>query len=1718
MKKRFLSLLCVLALCLGLLPATALADFVVVDPGGDGGDVSVDVDPNNPDNVVVIVPGGDGNTTVVVIPDDEPEPAAPVIGDTVEFAGYEWYIIGTETGGVTAPAGCYTLFAKNDDFGDTAFRAGANQEDRTANHYKDSDLQKKMEEIANGFSAEDKADITARDTLDGIAGDAVNDQFLWPISEAEWNSIDGSLRVFPADYWTRAYWEGNEDAWGGDIYAYKGHSALADGNYLDSSIGVNGIGTYVTKTCAVRPALYVKTEAVTLVPDVMGDTVEFAGHEWYIVGTQTKGVKAPSGCYTLFAKNNDFGDTAFRTSTNGGDRESGTACNYKDSDLYNKLNQIANGFSAEDKANIVARETLDNIMGDTVTNQLLWPIGSDSNGLDNLDGEAALLDSSIRQFEAIYWGRTGKMNQQPSDGFIDPDTGESTGGGPVYHYTAIAYNTDGSERWEATSGVLGNRASTATNVFAIRPALYVKAEALEFDDGKQAAPLIGGTVDFGGRDWYIVGMGDGGAVTGPKNTVTLFAPTLLTDSNKQLIQAQTSANYSEGQLCTVLQGLGDTLGLSEQEKTLISSRTLTEEKDEITGDSVETPFWPLSKSEFEAIQKVNPSLLKDLKADTGSYNGFYYSLRTSEGAKVYSVSEQGILRADIPYNDFVRPAFYLDISELFFAAGFMSVAWKEYPPRKIEPPAADYNVWTFVLYDREHLSLKMGCKKEQRGESLTFKYEGTQGENHWLSYVLEKADKPGIPVYYGSVASLEESGSGTVTVPLLGGSSDLEDGDYTLRFYTEDQSNMGFYLASDTVDMTIHVEGGAVSITEMGEVGSILGISGVTVEPKVVEVEAGKTQQFTATVTGGGDWYDPSVVWSVKPKIIVQGQSLDPGTTITQDGLLTVSTEEKTPILLVTATSAQDPSKSYWIDVTVTPHTHIGTFWAGTPATCSQNGVKDYYTCTCGKAFEDVDCTKPIEDLDSWKVIPALPHQCNFVPGTPATCTTDGVKDYYQCSVCHQYFEDADCNTPIADLDNWKVIPALPHQGTLVPGTPATCTTDGVKDYYQCSVCRQYFEDAGCTKSIADLDSWKVILAPGHIWTDTYLAEHADGSKHYHVCTVCGERDEGEAHTWNVEAPTEQNDKHCTICGYVAGAPIGHTHTGTLVPGQEATCTQSGSKAYYTCESCGQNFEDEACTTLIMDLGSWRVIPPTGHIWSDTYLAEHADESKHYHICTVCGARNVGEAHTWNAEAATEEHDKHCIICGYVAEEQLEHTHTYGTEWKWDGDAHWHECACGEKSEVAAHVYDNDQDTTCNVCGYERQVTPPHTHDFGTDWKSDAASHWHECSCGEKADVAVHVYDDDQDSVCNVCGYVRQPITQEYTVAFDANGGSVSQTSAVTTGGKLASLPIPTRAGYDFVGWYTAASGGNTVTIDTVFTGNTTIYAHWKIHESSGGGGGNGGGDTDPTYSITLPGRVTGGSVTATKRYAEEGEIFHFTVTPDEGWELDTLAVTNSRGRELNLEYESGGEYSFKMPAARVEIEVSFRKIVVEPEPLPFTDVAENAWYAQAVRYVYEHGLMSGTSTTAFSPDATTSRSMIATILWRMAGSPVVNYAMDYTDVAQGQWYSEAIRWAASEGIVGGYGNGLFGTNDPITREQFAAMLYRFAQEQGYDVSIAENTNILSYTDVADLSEYAISAMQWAVGAGIINGTGDGSTLTPQGQATRAQAAVMLMRFCELDK
>ena len=270
-----------------------------------------------------------------------------------------------------------------------------------------------------------------------------------------------------------------------------------------------------------------------------------------------------------------------------------------------------------------------------------------------------------------------------------------------------------------------------------------------------------------------------------------------------------------------------------------------------------------------------------------------------------------------------------------------------------------------------------------------------------------------------------------------------------------------------------------------------------------------------------------------------------------------------------------------------------------------------------------------------------------------------------------------------------------------------------------------------------------------------------------------------------------------------------------------------------------------------------------------------------------------------------------------------------------------------------------------------------------------------------------------------------------------------------------------------------------------------------------------GGGPT--TYAITAP-DAENGTVRVSPSRASRGTTVTITVTPDEGYELESLTVLDSQDNEITLTDQGDGKYTFTMPSGRVTVEASFAEIALEP--LPFDDVDDGDWFAGAVRFVYENGMMNGVSETSFAPHATTSRSMIVTILYRLEGEPVVDYAMDFTDVAGDAYYAEAVRWAASEGIVGGYGGGLFGSDDAVTREQLAAILYRYAVYKGYDVSIGESTNILSYDDFADLSEYAIPAMQWACGAGVITGVTD-ATLVPQGEATRAQVAAMLMRFVE---
>ena len=279
---------------------------------------------------------------------------------------------------------------------------------------------------------------------------------------------------------------------------------------------------------------------------------------------------------------------------------------------------------------------------------------------------------------------------------------------------------------------------------------------------------------------------------------------------------------------------------------------------------------------------------------------------------------------------------------------------------------------------------------------------------------------------------------------------------------------------------------------------------------------------------------------------------------------------------------------------------------------------------------------------------------------------------------------------------------------------------------------------------------------------------------------------------------------------------------------------------------------------------------------------------------------------------------------------------------------------------------------------------------------------------------------------------------------------------------------------------------------------------------SSGSSGGSSSGKA--TYKVTTS-AVNNGGVNASPSNAEKGATITITLSPDKGYKLDKLTVTDGSGKTVSTVKKSDTVYTFTMPASAVKVGVSYVKATETPSKTKFNDVSANDWFASAVDYVTGKGMMNGTADNTFSPKANTTRGMVVTVLYRLENQPSTS-AASFTDVASGAYYANAVAWANANGIVSGYGSGKFGPNDKVTREQLAAILYRYAQYKKYDVSVGEDTNILSYDDAQSISTYAIPAIQWACGAGVVTGK-SGSKLDPKGNATRAEVAAMLMRFCE---
>ena len=361
-----------------------------------------------------------------------------------------------------------------------------------------------------------------------------------------------------------------------------------------------------------------------------------------------------------------------------------------------------------------------------------------------------------------------------------------------------------------------------------------------------------------------------------------------------------------------------------------------------------------------------------------------------------------------------------------------------------------------------------------------------------------------------------------------------------------------------------------------------------------------------------------------------------------------------------------------------------------------------------------------------------------------------------------------------------------------------------------------------------------------------------------------------------------------------------------------------------------------------------------------------------------------------------------------------------------------------------------------------------------------------------------------KDSAGNESAQQLALITRQTRYAVTVNGSYDAQNSGAGSyaAGSVVAVSAGSRSGYTFNGW---TSGSNVVFDDpnaeeTTFImpdGSVTVTANWS---RDGGSSSSGRDDSDPSYAVGIPDKTENGSVSVSPKNASQGDRVTVTVKPDAGYELDSLKVLDKDGKELELTDKGDGRFTFIMPAGKVEVKATFTE---EVKISPFRDVPTDAYYYEAVKWAQKKGITGGIGNDLFGPYQPCTRAQIVTFLWRAAGSPVVNYAMDLADVSGDAYYAEAVRWALSQGITTGTADGRFAPDATCTRAQGMTFLFR--------ASKASADGAPAFSDVAADAYYA-EAVKWATDNGITNGT-TSSTFSPGSGCTRAQIVTFLWRL-----
>lgn len=831
-------------------------------------------------------------------------------------------------------------------------------------------------------------------------------------------------------------------------------------------------------------------------------------------------------------------------------------------------------------------------------------------------------------------------------------------------------------------------------------------------------------------------------------------------------------------------------------------------------------------------------------------------------------------------------------------------------------------------------------------------------------------------------------------------------------------------------------------------------------------------------------------------------------------------------------------------------HTHTMVHQSAVDADCGTGtpGNIEYWVCSgCGKFFRDADGANEIE-LENTVIHPA--HDLDT-----AAWSFDESNHWHECKKCRQkpdsaahVYDDGDDET--CNICNYtRVI----HRHVLeqVPAVPATCISPGNIAYYRCAACGERFRDDGGNDPVTEDE---VKLAPlghdwqeatcetpktckragcsateggplGHDWTTGWMS---DADFHWHECLRenCGEKSGHAAHIPGPEA-TEAAPQTCTECGYVIAPALEHTHvydrqsTDARYLKAAAGCT---TKAVYFCScACGE------AGTETFEAGT-----PLGHDWGRyivTVAATQESEGVETRTCQRNSAHTQTRpipklpASTYGVSGKVEQDNAPAVdveVKLVLGDRQIASTTTDDKgKYSFGNVAPGVYNLVAEKGDVTVTVKVEVVSTNIEV----GTITMPHGKTSSVvEVKSDKPEENVEAVVGNLETVFKTTGDDkpftDKDqNVVKDGGSVEIKLTVTKTDEDETSPEIQQELPADTKVGIRLELEVSKTV------TETDGSSETTTVTDTDVLLETIIRLPAELQ----------GKDSYTVYRLHGPDVHT---LTALKN--ADGEYIE--VSPDK----TAITIHAKLYSEYVIAYQERGEtggnggntggnggnpgndndgghddnddgYTPPSVPAPPETNIGYRTCRRDDAcPIwPFADAAPTAWYHDGVHYCVEKGLMHGISADKFLPDGSVTRAQLVTILWRLEGSPAPVSTADFSDVADGAWYAGAVRWAADSGVVKGYDNGCFGPNDAVTREQMAAILYRYAQHKGYDVSAGEDTNILSFNDAFAVSEYAIPAMQWACGSGMVHGIArdGGMLLAPRDTTTRAQAATLIMRF-----